>query len=284
LEHEAGSVFAGVAQSHNVEGMGKMRFRSCKLIASAIGLLALGSVASAAAINYGNFNGTNVMYLQVTEDSSTDPTPLFGAPTVSGDSLTFNPTSFGASATGAGGVDITDGTLASTLMTTGTKRIHKVSFAEAGDYTLAGGAGTTATAASVGASFFLRVIELDGVGVAPINFSGNMTFSPSGGTYDFVNDPHGPAQIWNGTVTFDIDALLASQNVVGQATKILLSLDNVLLAASEAGTFSTIKKKQFEGVTVTVDTDVPEPTSIAFLALGGAVLIGRRIGRGSGQA
>jgi len=261
-----------------------MRLRSCKLIASALSLLAFGSFASAAAINYGNFNGTNVMYLQVTEDSSTDPTPLFGAPTVTNDSLTFNPTSFGASATGAGGVDITDGTLAATLMTTGAKRIHKVSFAEAGDYTLAGGAGTTATAASVGASFFLRVIELDGVGVAPISFSGNLAVSPSGGTYDFVNDPHGPAAIWTGSASFDIDALLASQNITGQATKILLSLDNVLLATSEAGTFSTIKKKEFEGVTVTVDTNVPEPASIAFFALGCAVLLGRRIARDSVQA
>src|SRR5262249_7106648 len=99
---------------------------------------------------------------------------------------------------------------------------------------------------------------------------------PSGGTYDFVNDPHGPAAQWNGMVTFDIDALLASQQIVGQATKILLTLDNSLYATSEAGTFATIKKKDFEGITIIVDTNVPEPASVAFVAVGGLALLARR--------
>src|SRR3989440_5317494 len=230
--------------------MGKMHSRCSQWFSSFIALavvIGLCCRLGAAPINYGNFNGTNVMYLGVTEDSSTDPTPLFGPPTVTNDSLSFNPVSFGATATGAGGVDLTDGTLKSTIMTVGTKRIHKVSFAEAGDYTFAGAIGTTATAASVGTSFFLQVVELDGVGVAPITFTGNMTFTPSGGTFDFVNDPHGPAVLWSGSVAFDIDSLLATHNppITGQATKILLSLDNSLNATSEAGTAALIKKKEF---------------------------------------
>ena len=259
--------------------MGKMHSRRSQWFSSLIALaVVIGWCCrlSAAPINYGNFNGTNVMYLGVTEDSSTDPTPLFGPPTVTNDSLSFNPVSFGATATGAGGVDITDGSLKSTIMTVGSKRIHKVSFAEAGDYTFAGSTGTTATAASVGAGFFLQVIELDGVGVAPIAINGNMAFTPSGGTFDFVNDPHGPAAIWNGTVNFDIDAALAAQNITGQATKILLSLDNTLLATSEAGTASIIKKKTFDGVSIIVDTNVPEPASMAFVALAGTALLIRR--------
>jgi len=257
-----------------------MRLSTCKLIACAIGLgvTAIGQISSAAPINYGDFNGTTVQYLQVTEDSSTDPTPLYGSPTLTGDSLSFNPTGFGAQASGAGGADITDGTLATTIMTTGTKRIHKVNFAEAGDYTFAGAAGTTLTAASVGASFFLKVVELDGVGVAPININGSMTITPSGGTYDFVNDPHGPAAIWSGSVIFDIDAALAAQNITGQATKILLTLDNALTANSEAGTFALIKKKEFAGSTITVDTNVPEPSlaSLTVLALGAGIGMRRR--------
>jgi len=239
-------------------------------------LLVLSSRTGAVPINYGNFNGTNVMYLNVTEDSSTDPTPLFGAPTVSDDALSFNPSGFGATSSG-GGTDLTDGTLATTIMTTGTKRIQKVSFAEAGDYTFAGGSGTTATAASVGTSFFLQVVELDGVGVAPITFTGNMTFTPSGGTFDFVNDPHGPAVLWSGSVAFDLDNLLATHNppITGQATKILLSLDNSLLATSETGTAALIKKKEFNGASIIVDTNVPEPASLALVAAG-AVLVGSR--------
>jgi len=262
--------------------MGKMQSRRsiCFAIVLGAGALLLAASVRAAPINYGNFNGTNVMFLGVTEDSSTDPPPLFGPPTPSNDSLSFNPVSFGASATGGGAtsVDITDGTLKSTLMTSGIKRIHKVTWNESGDYTIAGGVGTTATGVSVGAAVFLQVIELDGVGVAPINLNGNLLFTPSGGTYDFVNDPHGPASPWSGTLTMDIDALLAAQSppIVGQATKILLTMDNTLVATSENGTAATIKKKTSNGVTIIVDTDVPEPASMALVALGGVALLVRR--------
>ena len=85
-----------------MEGMGKMHSRRSQWFSSFIALAVVigwGCRLSAAPINYGNFNGTNVMYLGVTEDSSTDPTPLFGPPTVTNDSLSFNPVSFGATPT-----------------------------------------------------------------------------------------------------------------------------------------------------------------------------------------
>src|SRR5947207_4379405 len=117
-------ISAAIGRTHYVEGMGKMHSRSSTFFLGVIGaaLLLLSSRIGAVPINYGNFNGTNVMYLNVTEDSSTDPTPLFGAPTVSDDALSFNPSGFGATSSG-GGTDLTDGTLATTIMTTGTKRI-----------------------------------------------------------------------------------------------------------------------------------------------------------------
>src|SRR5438046_256584 len=139
--------------------MHSRRFRFT-LAAVCLALLGIATRVRAAPINYGDFNGTNVQYLQVTEDSATDPTPLYGNPNLSGDSLSFNPSSFGSTASG-GSSDVTDGTLATTIMTYSgsSKRIHKVNFAEAGDYTLAGGATTTAnTNANVGASFFLQVV------------------------------------------------------------------------------------------------------------------------------
>jgi hypothetical protein len=230
----------------------------------------------AASIVHGNFSGTTVDYLQVTESSITDPVPLFGAPTPAGDALAFNPTSFGSSSSGAGGADTTDGQLTCDIMSKSGFAIHKIIFNEAGDYTLNGAGGTTNTNANVGASFFMQVVELNGVSVAPILLFGNMTFAPSGGTFDFVNDPHGPAAIWTGNATFDIDALLAAQSVVGQATKIRFSMDNVLTTSSEAGTSALIKKKVTNGVTITVDTNVPEPTSLAIFALGGIAIFGRR--------
>ena len=45
-----------------------------------------------AQINYGSHMGTHVTYVNVTEDSGEDePLPLFGAPTVTGNSIDFNP-------------------------------------------------------------------------------------------------------------------------------------------------------------------------------------------------
>src|SRR5262245_53442552 len=64
-------------------------------IASVFYLVAIATSHSAfgASINYGDFNGNNVKFLDVTE-SSDDALPLYGAPTVSGDSLSFSPQQF----------------------------------------------------------------------------------------------------------------------------------------------------------------------------------------------
>ena len=69
----------------------------------------------AAPINYGNFSGANVNFLQVTEDSATDPTPLFGPPTVAGDGMTFSPTAAFSANASSGSIDLTDGKLNTTI-------------------------------------------------------------------------------------------------------------------------------------------------------------------------
>jgi len=236
----------------------------------ALAVVALGMivvpVAQAVPINYGNFNGVSVVYQQVTEDSTTDPTPLYGAPSVSGDSLNFSPVSFGASATGAGGIDLTDGTLATSLVSIAGYYIEKIQFSERGDYTLFGN-GTTNTNATVTNSMFIRITNVTGGAIAPIAATVNMTFSPSDGTYDLVNDP-GIGVIWQGNTLVDIDAILAAAGYSDRkATKVDITMDNTLAVLSEAGTTAYIKKKQAEGITITAI--VPEPATIGLLVLGG---------------
>src|SRR5687767_9514421 len=68
---------------------------------AAVVLLAFVSAALAAQINYGSHMGTNVTYVNVTEDTDGHPLPLFGPPTVTGNSIDFNPVGFEASSTGA---------------------------------------------------------------------------------------------------------------------------------------------------------------------------------------
>ena len=60
-------------------------------------LLAASGIPAHAAMmmNYGDFLGTDVVFRDVTEDTS-EPVLLFGAPTVSGNQLVFTPDSFEA--------------------------------------------------------------------------------------------------------------------------------------------------------------------------------------------
>ena len=70
--------------------------------------------------------GTHVTYVNVTEDSGADePLPLFGAPTVTGNSIDFNPVGFDAGSSG-GGSDITDSNLVFMVIAKSGSRISEL--------------------------------------------------------------------------------------------------------------------------------------------------------------
>ena len=231
-----------------------------------------GTIAHAAPINYGDFSGATVNYLQVTEEANSagDAAPLFGAPTVTGDSIDFDPVGFSASATGAAGNDLTDGNLNFDIVAKPNNAITSVYFSEAGDTTLAG-FGTDATFTSVTTNIFIDIKEVDGVGINAINFNTQLAFSPSGGSYQLGADGGGGPLFntaWTGNTLIDVNAILAANNIpytLG-ATKVSVNLDNTLVALSENGTSSLIAKKDADGVTIT--TNVPEPSSVVLALLG----------------
>lgn len=263
------------------------------LTLGAILLLALLAQPSlAATINYGDHMGTTVTYEDVTESSGTDNVPLFGAPIVTGDSIDFNPVGFDAASSG-GGADITDGQL-SFMVTAkpGPNGMTAISFNEAGITQLAGNVaiGDLGTATLVRAAGVIDIHEVDFVGVNNISVPFFLTFNPSNGDY-FLGAPGdgngGPFYFtqWSGGVSINLLQALFDAGVprIFGVTKLSVNLDNVLAATSQAGTSSLISKKDFGGLTITVQVpgggggpDIPEPATFVLTALG---IMGLAIGR-----
>jgi hypothetical protein len=284
------------------------------LLTAVLVLFIFGQPSLGAQINYGTHVGDNVTYVNVTEDSGDDePLPLFGAPTVTGDSIDFNPVGFDA-ASSDGGSDITDSNLVFMITANpvgnngqpGGTRISEIIFSEAGDTTLAGNVlpGSMSTAPAVFATGVLDIQEVDltvdgiynPIGINHISVPFSLTFNPSGGTYFLGTDGGGGPVFhtqWSGTVNLDIDAILVANGYIlppgvidpeGGATKVSIDLDNTLVAVSQDGTSAVIAKKDFGGITIKTnirtepggDPEVPEPTAMILVGLGLVGLLGQR--------
>lgn len=252
------------------------------LVAVASLLTSLCQPSLGAQINYGDFAGTHVDYVDVTEDSGADEAlPLFGMPTVTGNSIDFNPVGFDASSMN-GGADITDSNLVFMIVAKTGSRIQSVQFSEAGDTTMAGNVpvNSTGTATSVTATGVLDIHEVDFNPINHISVPFSLTFSPSGGTYFLGTDGAGGPLYhsqWSGSGTVNVEAILQANNVpfITGATKVSIDLDNTLAAVSQLGTSAHIAKKDFGGISIRVpgfggegEPEIPEPVSFVLAGLG----------------
>ncbi len=238
------------------------------------GVCLASTFAHAASTNYGDFNGNTVVFRDVTEESVTDGLPLFGMPAVAGNALDFNPINFVSNSSGAGGSDSTIGLLSFMMESTFGNVITDIQLNEAGDYTIFGGGGA-GTSATVAAPIFINIVEIDNISVTPINLNTSMVFTPSAGDYNLADDGAGFGVIWTGVADIDIEQFLIDNNVPFNfgATKINLTMNNILATTSEAGTQANIQKKDFQGLGVTV---IPEPASVMLLSAMGLGLMARR--------
>jgi hypothetical protein len=243
------------------------------------------------------------MYTGVSESSLTDPVPLFGPPSVAGDSIDFNPVGFGAFTAG-GGVDITDGQLVFNVMAKPGFAITNINFAEAGITSLVG-TGTNATHTDVSAEGSLNVYAVDGNSINTVRIPIHLLFSPltaappalpgdppgTSGTFQLVADAGlGLSSLpWTGSQFININQILTNLGIHFKdgATKMSVDLDNGLIAQSEAGTLALIDKKDFGGLSITINQgsgggpNGPEPTSFVLACLGFIGLAGARwYGRG----
>ncbi len=262
-----------------------MIFRKFAILSTAVALaICVANPARAFVMNYGNLNGTTVMYLQVTE-SNTDTVAYFGSPDITGDTLDFDPVNFKVQSSGAQGSQIKDGQLNFTVMSQANAAgITQMVIKEAGDFTISAIANQIGIA-SAATTVNFSVTHVNGAALpAPCSATGvrmpvtplgtGVNNVPFGGSYTSPGDV-GTAVPWSGTLNFDVAALLASCGVAGVATKVEVALDNTLTANSANGGSAFIAKKDFNGVSITV----PEPTlvgSILSILAGSAMLIRRR--------
>jgi len=236
-----------------------------------VAVLLLGSMSVQAGLLATSLPGNTVVYKNIAEDISGAGT--YGVPVVTGDILDFDPLGLGVSASG-GAIDYNDAQLNFQILAKDQWAVTEVKFAELGDYLLAGPGGA-GTYASVSATFFVNILEIDGVApVAPINYSVSQTFA------NVAMPGDAGTGLWSGDVNFDIGQIItdAGQTYEMGATWVSVVLDNIMLASSEAGTISQIKKKDANGFTVTSYV-VPEPASMALLvgASSAIVFVRRRL-------
>lgn len=248
----------------------KMVMRKAALVAGLALSVAVAS-ESGALINYGDFSdippGT-VTYTDVRESSSTDPVPpaLYGAPSINGDLLDFDPVGFGANSSN-GGFDITDGQLNFTVTAEPGQAINILNVSEGGDFSFSGVTPDAGTFLSVSVATTINILEVDGNTLgAPIEI-----FQTDKFVIDYLtvgNAPETGLQLWSLDYSIDVLGAIVGPSVLG-ATKIEVVIDNQLKTTTTTGNQAFVSKKDF-------NVNVPEPTSLALLGLGSLMMARRR--------
>jgi hypothetical protein len=245
-------------------------------------------------ITYSDKVGATVSYTMITESTGTDPhlfppnsnAGLFGDPVVSGDSLDFQPQNFFANSDfQAPPLDKTDGKLTFMVVAHTDQYIQNINFQEGGALSVAG-FGTDNTFVDVAAIGFVQVHAVDGnpINVVTIPFDMPFNFGVAGnGTWRLGTEGNVNGFLWTGASFINIRQELINRGipVIGGATKLSIALDNILLAQSEPLGGAFIDKKDFGGLSVTVNIpegEIPEPASIlvAMIGLLGMTLVRRR--------
>lgn len=241
-------------------------------------LLACVAVGDAAETNYGTFQGKNVSFENVTEESDTDGLPLFGSPLVSGtlNYLRFTPTQFTSHAEGETGSDTTAAQLRTAVAGKEIDPGHSwgikdIRFTESGTYGLSG----TSADAAVTSVVQVTVTHVDGIDVTDVvsdPFSIPLT---SDGTFVFPGETNGS---WAGMLLFNVTQFIRGRGVAeGVATRVYFTVDNGLETNSYTSDSQANLAKTSAGENIGVEvTVVPEPATLSLLALGACLPLLRK--------
>lgn len=238
--------------------------RKALMLMSVVACIGIGAKAHAAPVYYGDFIGQNVSFLDVHEDSATDPPPLYQVAGsqpiletqaiggVQYDRLIFSPGAAFRASAHSGAYDETDGLLRFTLALNPNAVLLDMNLTEGGDWVTCGGA--TFVGAS-GAMIATQGSNIRGTTIDSLFYDG----------------------IWTGHATLDLSTFTDNGTI-------LIAIDNILEAfADEADgdvdqifPRARIAKKAF----VIEIATVPEPGTLMLLA-GGTLFVFRRNRRSS---
>lgn len=205
----------------------KLRFRIIALFL----VLSIGAYSQADEINYGDFEGTTVTYIDVTE-SSLEELPLYGMPNIVGNNLNMPGTGF-TSQSQDGQVDFLDGRLTFMVEADPGTTFSQIVIEEFGAFFTFG----ESSISTVNAVAFVQTLEGDVV-------AGNYQMNFQGGDL-----PEGGDWLRTLTITFP------------ETTKITVTLDNQLFTFADDLGVAFIDKKG-------VNIKIPEPSTAGVLALG----------------
>jgi hypothetical protein len=219
----------------------------------AMGILSLffsGVVHASYSFNYGDFSGSTIDFLQVSESTSTEDVALYNQPSLVGNQQLFFPTAF-FSESSNGLSDTTSGTLTMTLRAHEGYAISKVTITEIGNATLEGngGSGTSADLATT-----LTVYD--------------QTATFAAGPYTLPDDSYADFVL---NQELDFSGL--------GVTEASFSLVNLLTTSSETGTTAKIQKQVLsDNVMLEAYTNpVPIPGAALLFATGGLLPLFRLI-------
>ncbi len=235
----------------------------------------LGFAGTAMAASYGDFMDPtgSVSYLNVQ-----DVNGLFGAPSVSLNSLDFTPTNYQASCSQCPGGASTTDILTLDIQAINGQQISEVGLSEGLDYSLFSFDPTGFASAVVSASIFIDVLEINGVSVNGINASTSINFTPANVSVFGVGIQTG---LMTGARNIDIQQVILAAGGFGEATRVRVSLDNTLQVFHVgSGGSAQIRKRDTDFVSLTINggLPIPEPTT-AVLMLGGLAGLAAQRGR-----
>ncbi len=243
----------------------------------AIALLAIANLAGvASAVSYADqMDPTGTVFYE----NISDLHGLYGAPTVSLNSLDFTPPSFRVECSNCGDAGaLTTDTVTLDIRAIAGQQISEIRVNEGLDYSLQA-IGSTAAFASIFAKsdIFIDILEINGVSVNNINASLAMGFDPADNASVFGPTGFGSGIITGTTGAIDIAQIIANAGgpLGGEATLVRISLDNSLSAFHSGSGQASLRKRDADFVSITINggSPIPEP-STALLVMGGLALLG----------